>query len=231
MIPANSLSTPTIPAYYLNPDNLEYSRTISYELGGVALNDPSMGLMVQTWTLQLVNIIGYTTYNVVVYDEAGVSTELFSGVNILDVSLAFDHNMRPFVAFMENGVAKFRWFDTTVNDQVITELPAGSQYPKCCMDDKRITQAGTSDIILSYVRAGNLYFRQQRDRYQVEYLLKEGVTGVLLNVGMHRSNRLQFMLGDLPDLVVTYNYRIDTLLRRRVTVSGNPRRIVGSNYV
>jgi hypothetical protein len=37
----------------------------------------------------------------------------------------------------------------------------------------------------------------QRDRYEVEYLLKENVGGRLLRVGMNEVNRLQFLIEEV----------------------------------
>ena len=78
---------------------------------------------------------------------------------------------------------------------MITELSEGDQYLRCCLDDKRqsATAQGNNDIILAYVRAGKLYYRQQRDRYEVEYLLAEEIPAkVLTRIGMSKNYRLQF---------------------------------------
>jgi hypothetical protein len=48
------------------------------------------------------------------------------------------------------------------------------------------------------MRGTSLYYRQQRDRYEVEYLLKTGLNAKLVRVGMNKGYRLQFMLEALP---------------------------------
>lgn len=188
MIPANSLTSEPILGNYLFPDNLATSKTRDYELGGVALNDPSQGLRVQMWVCELVG------NNVVVYAESVPQTTLFTREGIEEISFTFDQNMNPAVAFVQNGVAWLWWFDSVPSEQVFTELGADYVTPRVCLDDKRKLQSGTSDIILAYVRNENLYFRAQRDRFAVEYLLKSGVGGTLVKVGMTDQRRLQFEL-------------------------------------
>jgi hypothetical protein len=192
MIPEERLSTVPYPAPYRAPDDADPpSKLTDYELGGVALQDASQGLEVQTWTLRADPLTGEVFLGATSVPES----LLFTAAGITEVSLAFDQNMRPFVAFVQDGRAKYRWFDTVLGANRITELDPADENPRCCMDDKRTSQTslGTNDIILAYVRAGNLYYRQQRDRYETERLLYEDVPGRLLRVGMHRQYRLQFM--------------------------------------
>jgi hypothetical protein len=90
--------------------------------------------------------------------------------SVTDVSLAFDSNMQPVIAYLEDGVCKLRWFRLLING-FQTDAFAGCITPKCSTDDKRETQEGASDVIFSYVRAGNLYWRTQRDNYEIERLV------------------------------------------------------------
>lgn len=190
MIPEQRLSTTPVPAGYreqtVRPDPL-----VDYEMGGVALQDPSEGLLVKLWTVRYDKL----TENVLL-SAIGVSeTIAFSRPDITQVSLAFDQNMNPFIAFVEAGVSKFWWYDPTIPGQVFEEsLIASAITPQCTLDDKRPTQTGNSDIILAYVRAGSFYYRQQRDRYLTEYLLEAGVSGGLKWMGMNTKLRLQFDL-------------------------------------
>ena len=49
-LPAGGLSSSVVAADLLEPDNWRRpSLLVDYELGGVALNDPSQGLQVQPW--------------------------------------------------------------------------------------------------------------------------------------------------------------------------------------
>ena len=177
MIPSDAsalrllVSNDALQRTYLTPDSNEAAYLIDYELGGVALNDPSQGLRVKTWTLQLVGD------DVTIYADDVAATTLFTRTGITEISLAFDQNMRPFVAFVQDGQAKYWWYDTAEGAQVFSDLAAGAVTPRCCIDDKRPTENGTSDIILAYVLNNDVYFRAQRDRFTVEYLLKSGIDG------------------------------------------------------
>src|SRR5690606_9335710 len=107
--------------------------------------------------------------------------------------------MQPFLCWRRaDGSAAFRWFDPTLAAFDVVELPAGTTSPRCVLDDKRHvsgTIAGASDIILAYIRGGALYYRQQRDRFLIEYELANGLHGAELDqIGMNTHNRLQFRL-------------------------------------
>ena len=195
-IPNDSLSSLLLTAHFLEPDDRENFLLMDLELGGVALNDSSKGLRFQTWTLRYFPSTG----NMVINAPNSLPTTLFTRSNITEISLAFDQNMNAFVAFVESGDAKFWWFDTAIPGTTFTNLPAGSITPRCCLDDKRETQTGSSDTILAYVLNAKLYFRQQRDRFTVQYLLQDpfvdpafGLPAVLKRVGMNKVNRLQWL--------------------------------------
>lgn len=174
-----------------DPDKLQ-----AWELGGVALNDSSQGLLVKLWHATLE--FDPDTGEGYVYVEAPAvpKTLLFSGMGITEIDLSFDQNMNPFIAYMQSGTAKFWWYDPTATAMVHTSLPAGSYDPRCTLDDKRNFNVGDSDIILAYLRGGVLYMRYQRDRYLVEYTLKTGcgADARLISMAMNNGSRMQFHL-------------------------------------
>jgi len=172
---------------------------VSRELGGVALQDASQGLRVKVWECTTIPREPPLLDDVIVYADDVAPVVLFSSLSITQVSLAFDQLMHPFVAFVSNGEAKFFWFDTTIEDNVITDLPAGSTSPRATLDDHREAQTASSDIILTYIRDGNLYYRQQRDRYLSEILLYADINSLLPApyveyVAMNDVGRLQFKI-------------------------------------
>jgi hypothetical protein len=196
MIPMERLSTTVVSAPYKAPDDIETaSLLIEREMGGVGLNDSSQGHLVQVWTSY------YNTLTEEVFIGAGSSPfeVFFTGAGISELSFCFDQNMRPFHTYVQNGQAKFRWYDSLLGGFAITDLNAADYSPRCTLDDKRERQitVGFTDIILAYMRADALYYRMQRDRYEVEYLLKENVGGRLLRVGMNEVNRLQFLIEEV----------------------------------
>ena len=192
MIPEGRLSTEAQYAEFRSPDNVDRpSSLVDYELGGRALNDPTEGLEVHVWTCEYNPDTGDVTVSAPGQPHQTIFTEL----GITSLSLAFDQNMRPFVGFLQNGQARFFWYDTVLGETQITDLPVGTEAPQCCMDDKRDMQTsqGFNDVIIAYVRGTALYYRQQRDRYEVEYLLTATIPGSrLIRVGMNRGLRLQF---------------------------------------
>lgn len=187
MIPLNQLSTTFINAPYIEKSNNLNAPLIDYELGGVNVNDASQGLKVKLWTLYMEG------ENVMLSADGVTPVVLFTRPGISELSLAFDQNMRPFVAFVQYFNAKYWWFDTTVATMVFTDL-VGAVSPRCTLDDKRLIAQNTSDIILAYVKANNLYMRYQRDRYRIEYLLRSEVNATLVTIGMATNNRLRFKL-------------------------------------
>jgi hypothetical protein len=231
MIPEHVLSTELRQALFYTPDSYDPSPIVDWELGGIALNDPSVGLQYQVWKCYL-HIDGVLEEsNVWIGPEAGPFEVFYAGGDITEISFCFDQNMNPFLAYVEDSVAKFYWFDTVVSDYVVTELPVGSRSPKCCIDDKRDVHTSTSDIILTYMRTDKLYYREQRDRYLIEYELADGYPGLdVLIVGMNKVNRLQWLLGTQDYPSPTINYRVATGSRNRITVGGDRRRLVKVSY-
>lgn len=192
MIPEHRLSTTPQYAPYRYGDSIEPPNDLTdYEMGGIALSDPTQGLEVQLWVAQCDAETGVITLEAPLVTP----TVIFTAPGTTEINFCFDQNMRPFFAYVQNGQAKYRWFDTVTGQNEIVSLGATDHSPRCCMDDKRPYQTalGTNDIILAYVRDSNLYFREQRDRLGTEYLLKTGVQGRFLRMGMNRGLRLQFM--------------------------------------
>lgn len=195
MLPQNTLSTTALFAPLQTAAKGPLDLLIDWEMGGVALSDPSMGLQVKLWTLKVYIDRDTEAQEVRISAPGTPESVLIASSGITEVSLAFDQNMKPAVAYLENGVSKLYWYDTTIPGFSTIILPAGSLSPRCTIDDHRDLQVGISDIILAYVRAGNLYYRQQRDRFTVEYLLKTvGSDAKLISVSMNDIHRLQFRL-------------------------------------
>lgn len=202
MIPQNKLSSQLFYADYIPPDQLEETDLLSYELGGIGLQDSSAGLEYQTWTLRGVATGGTADpVDVIISSPNTPDTTLFSLVGITQVSLAFDQNMHPAVAYVQFGNAYLRWYDATIPGITTLTLPTGAATPRVSLDDKRLleTRAGRTDIICAYIRSNNLYFLAQSDRFTVEYLLKSNLSAEifapkLYKIGMNGLERLQFFL-------------------------------------
>lgn len=194
MIPDGVLSTEPVPSRFFGARALAITKTIDFEDGGFAIQNPSLGLLYQRWRARLFD--EGTPYSYILLDAPLVPDFVaFSGPNISEFSFTFDQNMQTVFAYVQNGISYLRWYDSTISGFTITEIGAGVVTPRVSYDDKRSLATNgyqTSDVICAYVRDGNLYYRQQRDRYTIERLLKEGVTP-LIKIGMSRGLRLQFM--------------------------------------
>jgi len=229
MLPDHVLSTQVIFGQYLTPDGEDPSYLVDYEYGGIGISDPSAGLRYQIWTARLTRgVNGFAE----IYISAPNTPEFlaYSDFGITTVSLAFDQNMKQALAFLQEGVAKLWWYDTTIPGYVLISLPAGTNFPKLCLDDKRFEQTATSDILLTYTRAGVLYFREQRDRFLIEYELRTDVVGDVLQFGMTEVNRVQWAVGLLDYPVGLPIHRAVTGGRRRRTTQGDIRKVVGASY-
>lgn len=191
MLPDGVISSQAIIGATIDPVKQPGDFLIDWERGGIGLNDPSQGLLYQLWTLKVVTVD--SVQEVRVSAPTVPETVLFTGASITEASLAFDQNMRPFVAYVEGGQSKIYWYDTSIPGQTTTTLPSGVRTPRCTVDEKREWHSDISDIILAYINAGNLCVRLQRDRYQIEYALKAvGSTAELVSVGLTVKQRLQF---------------------------------------
>lgn len=189
MLPHNVLSTTAVSAGFLPPRNAVPVPLIDYDEGGIALSDASAGLQVKAWRCRW--IAGQF-----IVDAIGTPpTVIYSRDNVTEFSFTFDQNMQPFLTFVDNTGPYYYWFDTTVPGFVLVSLASDVITPKCALDDKRLPELGSSDIILAYIREGNLYYRQQRDRFGVERLLASDIGGTLRRVGMNLVYRFQFEIG------------------------------------
>ena len=166
MLPFGALSITPVPGTFLDPDmRVRPSLLVDYELGGAALNDPTLGLQVRTWQAW------YDGTSVRCSPDTGTpETVLFSKPGITELSLTFDQNMRAAVAYVIAGYTYLWWYDSVPGSMVHTQF-AGANSPLLSLDDKRLSQTGNSDILFVYLRDGKIYYRQQRDRFGVEYLL------------------------------------------------------------
>lgn len=195
-IPDHKLSSQVLPGRFLVPDNLANHALTDYELGGIALNDPSEGLQVQTWTAWLQGddvVVTAPSYG------SDPPTVLFGltdvgALAITEISLAFDQNMNPFIAYVKDGEAWFWWYDEGIPGTVHTQLPVGSVTPRCCMDDKRELMTASNDILLAYIEGNALKYREQRDRFLIAYTLQTDVDATIIRLGMSNVNRVQFLM-------------------------------------
>lgn len=190
MLPDDVLSTRVVASTLLLPDGRQGGMLHDFEMGGIALNDGSQGIDLQLWVCWVDR-----TDNVRVREYAGVGagTVLFNQPGVIRLSLSFDSNMQPAIAYEIDEEVRFFWFDSLSSGFVTTSY-AGARTPRVTHDDKRDFEASKSDVLLVYLRDDGLYQRKQRDRYLIEYPLEVSLpkTLRLVNVAMGTNYRVHF---------------------------------------
>lgn len=192
MLPYGELSTKAVVSPSADPAKRPGDFLVDYERGGIALNDPSQGQRVQIWRLEVErNNSNVSQWDFYVSAPTVPRTLLLSANDVTEAALAFDQNMRPFIAYVAAGVTRIWWYDPGVPGQVTTVLGTGYKSPRCTTDEKRSWHTSISDIELFYIRNGNLYERRQRDRFLVEKFHKTvGPNAELVSLTMGTGNRL-----------------------------------------
>lgn len=202
MFPENRLSSRPAIAAWREPVRAVGELLTDYEIAGVALNDGTQGLNVRQWICQVVrreepgNPSGFS-WACQIRPEGGAWVTIFERpTRVTEMAFAFDGNMNPFVTFEDHDGTRcwFHWYDPTIPGNTFVELPSGTQYPRCCIDEKNPALSADMDIVLAYIRSGNLYFRLLRDRFTIEHLLKSdlGPAARLVCLQMNNARRLQF---------------------------------------
>lgn len=193
-LPENRLSIEPARAPFIGARAFPTSKIVDYEDGGVGIQDVSEGLLFQRWRALLFNPGQSDSY--VQLDAPSVTPfALVSLPGLTEISISFDQLMQPTLAYVQDGIAYLRWYDSAAAEYVTDTIGAGIITPRVSLDDKRYIASNgyqSSDVILAYVKGGNLYYRQQRDRYTIERLLKTGVKP-LIKIGFNRGLRFQFM--------------------------------------
>lgn len=187
MIPDQMLSSTPVPGDFIERVNRPLAPLIDYERGGAAVGDAGAGRFLQEWKAEVIGA------DVWLSAESVAPFVYLTRPGITLVSLAFDQNMIPYVAFVDGSGAWLYWFDTSAGGMVTTSIP-GARTPRLCTDDKRMIEVANSDVILAYMVGTELRYRQQRDRFQTEIMLATGLNADLVAVAMADVGRLQFQL-------------------------------------
>lgn len=87
---------------------------------------------------------------------------------VAEISGTFDQNGRPQVFFNTGSELCLWWYDPVAGANRTTAFGVGSN-PFCTFDLKYGVDTEFSDVLLFYLREGAIYYRQQRDRYTIEY--------------------------------------------------------------
>lgn len=195
MIPDNVLSSRLIWSDFLFPDRLARRQFEDFEMGGIAIQNPSRGLNYQMWRGEYrggeVRLLPANT---------GIPVVLFNDPrDITEFSFSFDQNMNWTTAVLDStGVAEHKWYDPLTSSHA-TNIYTGIQSIHLCLDDKRPMQVegGVTDVVMSYIKTnGQFCWRLQRERFENEYVRWSGVPGDywIKKNGMGKKWRVQWLL-------------------------------------
>lgn len=190
MMPDNVFSITPLPSPYLTPRTTpRYNAahgTVDTHLGGVALSDASKGIVFQLWTCFTDGI------NIWLSAPNTAAFIILPNVNALWVALAFDQSSIVTIAYVDNQSRLFYyWFDSTISGFRTSQVAGSYSRVFASLDDNRVQELTSSDVIIAYQRAGSVYSIQQRDRFGVEYTLG-AAPGTLVQLGMNLKFRIQF---------------------------------------
>lgn len=205
MLPENRLSTYPVPSPFIGAGLLPNSDTVDYVDGPVGVQNTDGGLRNQKWRARLINAdVSLVSPNT---PEFVIATIRCCRV----ISLAFDQNARYLLAYLIDDVMWLYWYDPLLLEYTHMQLATGVSSLRMSLDDKRMSQSSTSQILLVYVQDGDLYYRKQADRYGVPYLLQTGVAGRIIKVGMNKGNRFQILFEKNPFPVYEDPYPAGTI--------------------
>ena len=181
---------------YLYPGNLNTTANSRqwHARGGVDIGVGAAGLNVQNWIFYL--------WSYGIWAAKGTQPMFNSGnflyeipvKGILSLSGAFDRNMNPNIAWTTEEGAYFRWYDTAQEDYTITHFP-GVQSILLAHDDVRDSSQADSDVIVTWVEDGRIYYAIQRERYTITKEVEVEFPGKVIrlhNFGMTGGYRLQW---------------------------------------
>jgi len=150
------------------PDAFSFDFLTAFTQGPVALGDLTQGPVSHVWRGRMVGgqfrVSRQNDANTAWLAEATVSTPALAPE---EIDWTFEQSANLVMCYEALGRVRLFWFDPTVPGFVDVDLCPG-RSPRVVLDDVVDTENG--DVLLFYVRPdGRLCYRQQRDRYAVEY--------------------------------------------------------------
>jgi hypothetical protein len=186
MIPGGEFTNIPQVSTYNPPLNEPYSPLYQKVWGGVALNDGSLGRMVQYWE------VSYDGTNININPEGGSVEFSVAQANVETVSLGFDANMNPILGWQRAGTSSIYYYNG-ITSSYDTLTISGTTSCRVFLDDPRDFNTADSDVMIAYTKSNTLYYRQQRDNYTIEYTIGPTLK-LLIKAGLNNLNRLQFEL-------------------------------------
>jgi hypothetical protein len=174
-------------------------------MGPVDRSDTSEGLKAYAWRARIDSGVVYLCRRNNANDGWEAEEELFtadaSGTAVInEISLTWDQNARPAVAFNEDGVIKLWWWDASIPANDIRAIASG-RNPIAYLDDRNPANVSYSDILVFLVQPSTdrMFYVRQRDRYDTAYVLPVDSVAYkfLMLVVMGNDRRLHIYYIDL----------------------------------
>ena len=197
MTPTFARSVPDRALGFAYPDNLDKSDWVDKELGTASgLGDTPVRATayegrVDGSTAQYRKLDAVPWTNIVTV--AGMSPNM---------AFTFDQLMRPMITYQLgaglNRVARtayLYWYDTTLNSYQILSV-ANVKSPLVTFDYPADAAATFAEASWWYVRAGNVCYRKQSDRFTIQYVFATMPINrnIIVTVGLGRNYRLHVQL-------------------------------------
>ena len=191
---AKQVSSTPVPGTLPVPEaltRLDHGLLIDYEKGGIAIQDASQGMSYRVWKLWLDG----NDVKLAPDDSPETSTTLFSAAGITELTLAFDGNMTPVVAYVQEGVMKLRWYDLTLTPPAYATTPISGESPYLSFDDRRERFVSKAEVLLFYLKDGMVKLRALSDRFLVEYDWTAQPVGSerIIAAGLDSGDRMQLV--------------------------------------
>lgn len=192
MIP--TLSSIPAPSDFIAPHDIVKPAKEDWSLGGDNFLDANNGLASKIWHFKWSNSLAGVTAEtpsnppVEVYHRGTTDISWISGT--------FDQNMRQVIAYTKtDGTSSIYFYDA--QQAAFTSLGIGTvATPFVSLDDTRLPTGGLNDVILTYIKSGDLCIRAQRERFADEHILMSGLppAAKIKRFGMSRNLRLRWEL-------------------------------------
>lgn len=152
---------------FLSPRNRHCRMTTAYCDGGPELFNSKAGITGYVW-VAFVDSIDNITVKREDSDEKYVVT---TRANVSQLDLTFDQNMRPFLTYVVDDIPYYFHFNSHDSSYSEVALDTSIRFPRCELDMRDVQDIPNSDIILGYIRDGNLCYRVQRERFLQEHII------------------------------------------------------------
>jgi hypothetical protein len=188
MIPGNTFTPTPILGSFESHVNEIYNPLVYKTQGGVALNNITQGRRFKIW------VCYYEAGLIKVKPENEAVVFTLAQANVLSLSLAFDNAMNIVLTWKTSTGVNLYYYDTITLGYITTHFP-GVTSSIVSVDNDIGFYTTDSDVLFIYTKNNNLYYRQQRDRYDTERLIGN-TTKLIKRVGLSTVNRFQIQLND-----------------------------------